>query len=96
MPISERAGYPCVPGCLTAMVIWRVGGARWAGERRGLCSCTLQSDTELRSARCLQEDLLGARASVGEDGGGGDLIEVEGGVVGEGEARSHPMEKVQI
>lgn len=31
-----------------------------------------------------------------EDGGGGDLIEVEGGVEGEEEARFHPMEKVHV
>ena len=48
-------------------------------------------------ALCLHQDLLGARAKgVGEDGGGGDLIEVEGGVGGEGEAPFHPMEKVSM
>ena len=48
-----------------------------------------------KRARCLHQDLLGARVKgVGEDGGGGELIEVEGGVGGEGEAPSHHMEKV--
>jgi hypothetical protein len=96
--VKERAIH-VFRGCLTAMVIWRVGGTGWGmggeGVRFKLCSSSCAA-RQIRSARCLQEDLLGARASVGEDGGGGDLIEVEGGVVGEGEARSHPMEKVQI
>ena len=64
-----------------------------AGERRGLIVAAAQQ----KRARCLHQDLLGlgARAKdVGEDGGGGDLIEVEGGVGGEGEAPFHPMEKV--
>lgn len=44
----------------------------------------------------LQRCPRGLVAEGGEDGGGGDLIEVEGGVEGEGEARFHPMEKVHI
>ena len=69
-------------------------GAAWVGKGRGLVVAAVQQ----KRARCLNQDPLGLGArvkEVGEDGGGGDLIEVEGGVGGEGEAPSHPMEKVR-
>ena len=67
-----------------------MGGAGRAmgGERARFfcCSCI----------RCLQDQDLAANVRVGEGGGGGGLIEVEGGVVGEGEARFHPIGKVRV
>lgn len=56
----------------------------------GIGTRLLQSITR----KCLHQDLLGA--NVVEDGGEGGLIEVEGGVAGEEEARFHPMEKVDL
>ena len=59
-------------------------------KAQGLGTRLLQS----RTRQCLHQDLLGA--NVVEDGGEGGLIEVEGGVAGEEEARFHPMEKVDL
>ena len=102
--MHERAGNTCASRLFDRHGnLARVGGAGWVGKGRGFCTLRqlhaaleglgtrlLQS----RTRQCLHQDLLGA--NVVEDGGEGGLIEVEGGVAGEEEARFHPMEKVDL
>lgn len=71
-------------------------GVWWAGKGRSLFCCAYAHvGSSAACTRCLQVLHLVANVGPGEDGGGGGLIEVEGGVAGEGEARFHPMGKVR-